>query len=112
MKTVLVAGDSRIVSDKENSFLVDVDKTTKFAGLPEEAKVLKADHREKALEILEANNVDTIYLDVYLPEREDFIKRARAMPQYKDIPIITLRYIRPNRTVSDDPYDTGYYTCR
>jgi len=112
MKTVLVAGDSRIVSDKENSFLVDIDKTTKFAGLPEEAKVLEADHREKALKILETNNVDIIYLDVYLPERENFLKRARAMPQYKDIPVIKLRYVKPYRAVSDDPYDTGYYTCR
>jgi len=112
MKTVLVAGDSRIVSDKENSFLVDVDKSTKFSGLPKEAKVLKADHREKALEILAANNVDIIYLDVYLPGREDFIKRARAMPKYNSIPIIKLRYVKPIRTVSDDPYDTGYYTCR
>ena len=112
MKTVLVAGDRRIVSDKENSFLVDVDKTTRFSGLPEGLEVLEAKDREKALLILETNNVDIIYLDVYLPERENFIKRARAMPQYNNIPIITLRYIRPNRVFADDPYDTGYYTCR
>ena len=81
MKTVLVVDDSRIMRN--------IVKNT-FTELKFTCEYLEAENGRKALHLLETNKVHLIFLDWNMPEMDgmEFLKRVRAMPDYKDIPII------------------------
>lgn len=81
MKTILVVDDSRIMRN--------IVKNT-FAELKISCQYLEAENGKKAFQILETNKVNLIFLDWNMPEMDglEFLKRVRAMPDYKDLPII------------------------
>ena len=81
MKTILVVDDSRIMRN--------LVKNT-FSELKIPCNYLEAENGRKALQLLETNKVDLVFLDWNMPEMDgmEFLKKVRAMPDYKDIPII------------------------
>ena len=81
MKTILVVDDSRIMRN--------LVKNT-FAELKIPCQYLEAENGKKAMQLLESNKVDLVFLDWNMPEMDgmEFLKRARAMPNYQDTPII------------------------
>ena len=81
VKTVLVVDDSRIIRN--------IVKNT-FTELKIPCHFLEAENGKKALQLLETNKINLIFLDWNMPEMDgmQFLKRARAMPDYKDLPII------------------------
>ena len=81
MKTILVVDDSRIMRN--------IVKNT-FTELKVQCQFLEAENGNKAFQQLESNKVDLIFLDWNMPEMDgmDFLKKVRAMPTYKDLPII------------------------
>ena len=81
MKTVLVVDDSRIMRN--------IVKNT-FTNLKIPCEYLEAENGKKALQLLETNKVNLVFLDWNMPEMDgiEFLKRVRAMPDYKSLPII------------------------
>ena len=81
MKTVLVVDDSRIMRN--------IVKNT-FTNLKIPCEYLEAENGKKALQLLETNKVNLVFLDWNMPEMDgiEFLKRVRAMPDYKTLPII------------------------
>ena len=81
MKTILVVDDSRIMRN--------IVKNT-FATLKIPCQYLEAENGKKAYQILETNKVSLVFLDWNMPEMDglEFLKKVRAMPDYKDLPII------------------------
>jgi len=81
MKTILVVDDSRIMRN--------IVKNT-FAELKIPCEYLEAENGKKAFSLLETNKVDLVFLDWNMPEMDgmDFLKKVRAMPNYKELPII------------------------
>ena len=81
MKTVLVVDDSRIMRN--------IVKNT-FTDLKIPCDFLEAENGAKAYHLLETNKVSIIFLDWNMPEMDgmQFLKKVRAMPNYKDLPII------------------------
>ena len=81
MKIVLVVDDSRIMRN--------IVKNT-FAELKIPCEYLEAENGKKAFQLLETNKVNLVFLDWNMPEMDgiDFLKKTRAMPDYKDLPII------------------------
>ena len=81
MKTILVVDDSRIMRN--------VVKNT-FATLKIPCQFLEAGDGKKAFQLLETNKVDLVFLDWNMPEMDGmgFLKKARAMPEYAETPII------------------------
>ena len=81
MKTVLVVDDSRIMRN--------IVKNT-FAELRIPSHFLEAENGKKALHLLETNKVDLVLLDWNMPEMNgmEFLKKARAMPDYANTPIV------------------------
>jgi two-component system chemotaxis response regulator CheY len=81
MKTILVVDDSRIMRN--------IVKNT-FSVLKIPCQYLEAENGRKALQLLETNKVDLIFLDWNMPEMDglEFLKKVRIMPDYKDKPII------------------------
>jgi len=81
MKTVLVVDDSRIMRN--------IVKNT-FTALKIPCNYLEAENGKKAYHLLETNKVSLIFLDWNMPEMDgmEFLKKVRAMPAYKDLPII------------------------
>jgi two-component system chemotaxis response regulator CheY len=61
-----------------------------FAEMKIPCQYLDAENGKKALQLLEANNVSLILLDWNMPEMNgiEFLKTVRAMPDYKNLPII------------------------
>jgi len=81
MKTVLVVDDSRIMRNiVKNCFTI----------LKIPCQFLEAENGKKAIEHLETNKVDLIFLDWNMPEMDgmEFLKKARVMPDYGKTPII------------------------
>ena len=81
MKTILVVDDSRIMRN--------IVKNT-FAELKIPCEYLEAADGKTAFQLLETNKVNLVFLDWNMPEMDglDFLKKARSMPDYKDLPII------------------------
>ena len=81
MKTVLVVDDSRIMRN--------IVKNT-FIQLKIPCQFLEAENGKKALQLLESNRVNLVFLDWNMPEMDgiEFLKKVRAMPDYKELPII------------------------
>ena len=81
MKTILVVDDSRIMRN--------IVKNT-FSELKVPCQFLEAENGKKAMQLLETNKVDLVFLDWNMPEMDgmEFLKKVRTMPDYKDIPII------------------------
>ncbi|MDR1046508.1 MAG: response regulator [Treponema sp.] len=81
MKTVLVVDDSRIMRN--------IVKNT-FMELKIPCQFLEASNGVEALQQLQLNSINLILLDWNMPELSgiDFLKRVRAISQYKDLPII------------------------
>jgi two-component system chemotaxis response regulator CheY len=80
-KTVLVVDDSRIMRN--------IVKNT-FSELRIPCKFLEAGNGKEALIQLQNHKIHLILLDWNMPELSglDFLKRIRALPIYKDLPII------------------------
>jgi len=81
MKTILVVDDSRIMRN--------IVKNT-FATLKIPCFYLEAEDGNKAFQMLETNKVSLVFLDWNMPEMDgmEFLKKVRAMPDYKELPII------------------------
>ena len=81
MKTILVVDDSRIMRN--------LVKNT-FSTLKIPCQYLEAENGKKAFQLLEANKVSLVFLDWNMPEMDGmtFLKKVRAMPDYKELPII------------------------
>ena len=81
MKTILVVDDSRIMRN--------IVKNT-FTELKIPCQYLEAENGKKAFQLLETNKVSLVFLDWNMPEMDgmEFLKKVRAMPDYKELPII------------------------
>ena len=81
MVTILVVDDSRIMRN--------IVKNT-FADMKIPFQYLEAENGEKAYNLLEANTVSIVFLDWNMPEMDgiDFLKKVRAIPNYKDLPVV------------------------
>ncbi|MCL2759245.1 MAG: response regulator [Treponema sp.] len=81
MVKILVVDDSIIMRN--------IVKNT-FATMKIPYDCLEAENGKQALRLLEANNVTIVFLDWNMPGMDgmDFLKVVRAMPQYKDLPIV------------------------
>ncbi|MCL2792482.1 MAG: response regulator [Spirochaetaceae bacterium] len=81
MKTVLVVDDSMIMRK--------IVKNT-FETLKIPCQYLEAENGKKAYQLLETNKVSLVFLDWNMPEMDgmEFLKKVRAMPDYKDLPIV------------------------
>ena len=81
MKTVLVVDDSQIMRNI-------VKKS--FSDLKIPCQFLEAGNGAKACQLMETNKVSIVLLDWNMPEMDgmQFLKKVRAMPAYKDLPII------------------------
>ncbi|MDR0512108.1 MAG: response regulator [Treponema sp.] len=81
MKTVLVVDDSRIMRS--------IVKNT-FETLKIPCHYLEAADGEQAFQLLESNQVTLVFLDWNMPKMDgmEFLRKIRAMPDYKDIPVI------------------------
>jgi two-component system, chemotaxis family, chemotaxis protein CheY len=81
IKTVLVVDDSRIMRN--------IVKNT-FSSLNIPCQFIEAANGKDALGVLEKNEVHLVLLDWNMPELSglEFLKRIRAMDQYKELPVI------------------------
>ena len=81
MKIILVVDDSRIMRN--------IVKNT-FSDLKISCQYLEAENGRKALDLLETNKVNLVFLDWNMPEMDglEFLKKVRSMPNYKDLPIV------------------------
>lgn len=80
-KKVLVVDDSRIMRN--------IVKNT-FATLNVPCTFYEAPNGREALMLLEQHPIDLVLLDWNMPELSgiDFLKKVRAMEQYKNLPIV------------------------
>jgi two-component system chemotaxis response regulator CheY len=80
-KTILVVDDSRIMRN--------IVKNT-FSELRIPCEFLEAANGKDALLLLQNNEIHLVLLDWNMPELSglDFLKRARTISAYKDLPII------------------------
>ena len=81
MITVLVVDDSRIMRNIVKNV---------FMNMKIPCQYLEAEDGKKAFELLETNKVNLVFLDWNMPEMDgmEFLKKARSMPDYKNLPII------------------------
>jgi len=81
MVKILVVDDSIIMRN--------IVKNT-FAAMKKPFDCLEAENGKQALRVLESNNVSIVFLDWNMPGMDgmEFLKVVRAMPQYKELPII------------------------
>jgi len=81
MTTILVVDDSIIMRN--------IVKNT-FSGMKIPHLCLEAENGKQALRLLESNNVTIVFLDWNMPGMDgiEFLKVVRAMPKYKNLPII------------------------
>jgi two-component system chemotaxis response regulator CheY len=83
MKNVMVIDDSRIMRNIVKNI---------FTTLKIPCNYLEAGDGVQALKLLGAENVDLILLDWNMPNLSgiDFLKKVRAMEQYKKIPVVMI----------------------
>ena len=83
MKTILVVDDSRIMRNIIKNI---------FTDLKIHCQYLEAGNGVEAFKLLEANKVNLVFLDWNMPEMDglEFLKKVRAMPDYKTLPIIMI----------------------
>lgn len=81
MKTILVVDDSRIMRNIVKNI---------FSELKIPCQFLEAENGARAFNLLEANKVSLVLLDWNMPEMDgmEFLRKVRAMPDYKELPII------------------------
>ena len=81
MKTILIVDDNLVMRNIVRNA---------FEQLKIPCKYLEADSGKKAFQMLEANRVDLVLLDWNMPEMDgiEFLKKVRAIPLYKDLPIV------------------------
>jgi two-component system chemotaxis response regulator CheY len=81
MKNVMVIDDSRIMRNIVKNI---------FAGLKIPCSYFEAEDGVQALKTLAAEKIDLILLDWNMPNLSgiEFLKKVRAMDQYKKIPVI------------------------
>jgi len=81
MVRILVVDDSIIMRN--------IVKNT-FATMKIPFECFEADNGKAALRVLESNSVTIVFLDWNMPGMDgmDFLKTVRAIPQYKDLPIV------------------------
>lgn len=81
MKTVLVVDDSRIMRNIVKNIFTDLKIPCQY---------LEAGDGKTAFQLLETNKVDLVFLDWNMPEMDgmEFLKKTRAMPDYKGLPVI------------------------
>jgi len=81
MVKILVVDDSIIMRN--------IVKNT-FAAMKVPFDCLEAENGKQALRLLEANNVTIVFLDWNMPGMDgmEFLKVVRAMPKYKELPIV------------------------
>jgi two-component system chemotaxis response regulator CheY len=81
MKTVLIVDDSRIMRNIVKNI---------FSELKIPSMFLEAADGKQAYQQLETNKVNLILLDWNMPNMNgiEFLKKVRAMPDYKELPII------------------------
>ena len=81
MKTVLVVDDSRIMRTIVKSY---------FSDLKIPCHYIEAVDGSEALEQLQKNQVNLIFLDWNMPKISgiDFLKHVRSIDKFKDLPII------------------------
>ncbi|MDR0684590.1 MAG: response regulator [Spirochaetaceae bacterium] len=79
--TVLVVDDSKIMRNIVKNHFDDIGYKCDF---------IEADNGMTALQLLGSNSVHLVMLDWNMPQLSgiDFLKKVRAMPQYKTLPII------------------------
>ena len=83
MKTILVVDDSQIMRN--------IVKNT-FSELKIPCQYLEAADGKTAFQLLETNKVNLVFLDWNMPEMDgiDFLKKARSMPDYENLPIVMI----------------------
>ena len=83
MKTILVVDDSRIMRNIVKNI---------FAEIKIPCTYIEAENGKKALQLLETNKVDLVFLDWNMPEMDglEFLKKVRSMPNYDKIPVIMI----------------------
>ena len=81
MKTVLIVDDSRIMRNIVKNC---------FSELKIPCQFLEAENGRKAIDLLETNKIDLVFLDWNMPEMDgmEFLTKARVMPDYATTPII------------------------
>jgi len=81
MKNILIVDDNLVMRNIVRNA---------FEQLKIPCKYLEADNGVRAFQILETENIDLILLDWNMPEMDgiDFLKKVRAIPQYKTLPIV------------------------
>jgi len=80
MKTILVVDDSHIIRNIVKNVFSDMKIPCSY---------LEAGNGKKAFHLLETNEVNLVFLDWNMPEMDgmEFLKKVRAMPNYKSLPI-------------------------
>ena len=80
MKTILVVDDSRIMRNIVKNIFADIKIPCEY---------LEAGDGKTAFQLLETNKINLIFLDWNMPEMDgmEFLKKVRAMPDYKNLPI-------------------------
>ena len=81
MVKILVVDDSRIMRN--------IVKNT-FAEMNYSFQCLEAEEGKRAFQLLESNDISIVFLDWNMPGMDGiaFLKKVRAIPKYKDLPII------------------------
>ena len=81
MVNILVVDDSLIMRN--------IVKNT-FAEMKIPFQSLEAENGKKALQLLGGSDVSIVFLDWNMPGMNgiDFLKAVRAMPKYKDLPVV------------------------
>ena len=79
----------RILVVDDSIIMRNIVKNT-FATMKKPFDCFEAENGKQALRLLEANSITIVFLDWNMPGMDgmEFLKIVRAMPQYKDLPII------------------------
>ena len=81
MKTVLVVDDSKIMRNIVKNIFTDLKIPSVY---------LEAENGIKAIQLIEVNKIDVIFLDWNMPQMNgiEFLKKVRSIPKYDSLPIV------------------------